>query len=225
LSHAAVNKSKARRCWRSSSRKPASRFLFQEAKKQMLRCARKQHAQWEKVLAKFRLANYQLKNAGIQQLGTNAGGAFPHAHDPALRGNWYNQPGVRQRYAYAELTGFGLVPAHRNLRQTPEWAFNDRQCRALLLRLYPRLLVKRNPKDARDMRAGQGLRKMAAVTALVLYRAYRQLLSDKAIAEELGVSRSAVSNRLDKLNRTAKELFGKQTAGRVNGGRPCLRKA
>jgi hypothetical protein len=183
----------------------------------MLRCARKQHKQWERRLAQFGLANYQLKNAAIQQLGTNTGAAFP-PHDAELRGAWWGQPGLRRRYAYADLYAMHRIPAHRNLRQVPEWALNDSQCRVLLLHLYPRLLVKRNPKAVRDIRAGQGLRKMAAVTALVLYRAYRQLLSDKVIAEELGVSRHAVSNRLDRLNRTAKELFGKQR------GRPCLRK-
>lgn len=177
----------------------------------MLRCARGVAAKYEKILARHGLANYQLKIAGIQQLGTNTDAVFP-AHDAEMRGAWWGQPSVRGRYTYADLYAMHRVPAHRNMRTVPEWALNDKQCRVLLLRLYPRLLVKRNPKDARGVRAGQGLRKMAAIMAMVIYRAYRQLLSDKAIAEELGVSRHAVSNRLGKLNRTAKQLFGKQKA-------------
>jgi hypothetical protein len=53
--------------------------------------------------------------------------------------------------------------------------------------------------------------------ALVIYRAYRQVLSDRVIAEELGISPSAVSNRLDKVKQAADELFGKRKGVTVRG--------
>ena len=184
----------------------------------MLRCARKEARNYEALLARYGLANYQLKNAGIQRLTTNGDSSFP-ANDPDLRGAWWNQSALRNRYAFADVVAMHRVPARRIARIVPEWSASNSKCRILLLHLYPRLLDARRP--GRDARKGQGLRRMAAITALVIYRAYREVLSDRQIAAELGISPSAVSNRLDKLRAAGDQLFGKRngvTADRKVGG-------
>ncbi len=174
-------------------------------------------AHWERRLARYGLSNAQLKAAARQHLPANSEATFP-SHDPDLRGGWWNQHHVRRLYSFQEIYGMHRVPVVRKARQVPEWALNDQKVRILILHLYPRLLVQRRAANRREMQHGSALRKMAAITALVIYRAFRQCLSDKDIAAELGISRHAVSNRLDRLKREAGALFEK-----AEGGKPHTR--
>jgi hypothetical protein len=180
----------------------------------MLRCARKRARKWEAILATWGLANYQLKNAGTQRLCANTEAIFS-ANDPDLSSAWWQQSALRNRYDFRDLVAMHRVPVQRAVRKVPEWSASDIKCRILLLRLYPRLLVERRP--GRDARKGRGLRRMAAITALVIYRCFRQCVPARVVAEELGISPSAVSNRVDKLMLVANELFGVTADGKAGG--------
>jgi len=152
---------------------------------------------WEQRLAKFGLSEGQIKAAGMLHHNTNSAATYP-ANDPDLNGAWWNQSALRRRYSYADILGMHRIPASRLPRKVPDWALSNSQCRDLILHLYPRLLADRRIRNKQDMRHARGLRHMAAITALVLYRAYRQLLSD----------------RLDKLNSLGKQLFGEKEEAR-----------
>ena len=105
----------------------------------MLNAARRDAPKWERELAKYGLSKHQLKQSGIQQLGTNvdrAAAAFPHAHDPEVRAYWkYNAVGL----TWQDMSNMSRVPVIRQEREVPEWALSDAACCALLLHLYPTL--------------------------------------------------------------------------------------
>jgi biotin operon repressor len=162
----------------------------------MLRVARKAAPAWERRLAKFGLSNHQIKMSGIQQLGENAGGTFPHCFDPEIGLHWKNGAG-RRGLTSQDLSNMSRVSVRYIARDVPDWATNNAACRVLLLHLYPNI---NHPT----------LRRRAARVALIIYRAFRQCHSDADIAEELGISRHAVSHQLRRLKKAGRKLFEPQ---------------
>jgi hypothetical protein len=168
-------------------------------------------ALWEKRLARYGLAESQIRRANVQELGKAASmGAVAFDPEWQPRNMWKN-PAQRRGYTMHDFRNMRVVRTRYAAREIPDWSRNDESIRALLLARYPKLATP-GTRDRRD--AGRAV--------FLLYFAYRLLWSDEQIAAQMGITRASVVYLLWLMKKRADRVLGGdwEIAGRNRDGRP-----
>jgi hypothetical protein len=182
----------------------------------MLRVARADAPYWEHRLARYGLSWSQLRNQDVQHLaGRDRLAVQSYQFDSELGRHWKTQAQAHTPLSASELSSMSRISARAYGRDVPRWAHCDTCCRRLLVHLYPalvfdpndRVLIKRYGRPyLRQCMAG--VRQRAARCWLMLYFSFRLGMTTDEIAEELGVTNSAVENKLYSVRNAANKLFG-----------------
>ncbi len=114
------------------------------------------------------LSRRQLRRQNLQQLGTGPGAM---AFDPSWEMPFWKNGAQKRGFTMNDFQFFHRVPIHLCVREIPLWALDDKAVRQVLLAKYPRL-----------SRLGTNDRRNGRRAALIIYRAYRQCVSDEHIA-------------------------------------------